>query len=120
MAGRRYPADSRTMSRARADLTQGITMFQMEPFCDGSGATVGKQTYECDWSKLPLPADKSRPIDQFDAEWMIQRLVEVARGNGGLFVVSSVGDEEPCAPYQIEGKVNGGVKWARDKMRPDI
>src|SRR5215471_3831633 len=104
MAGRRYPASDPTLVPCAAHepiLTQGITMPQMEPFCDGNGVTVGKKRYEYDWSKLPLPVEKSRPINRNDAEWMILRLVEVAHGHGGLFVVSSVGDEEPSAPHQI-------------------
>src|SRR5690242_6042360 len=66
-------------------------------------------TYERDWSTLPLPAMKSRPIQRGDAESLIIRLVNVAHGHGGLFVVSSVGDEEPCAPYPIEDKKSGGL-----------
>jgi putative DNA primase/helicase len=69
---------------------------------------------------ITLPADKPRPVDRDQARELISRLVEVARGAGGVFVVSNVGSEEPCKPYQVPNPKTGELQWVRTKLTTDV
>jgi hypothetical protein len=69
---------------------------------------------------IKLPADKPRPVDRDQARELINCLVKVARGAGGIFVVANSGSEEPCRPYQIPDPKTAEPRWTRTKVASDI